>query len=209
MASTYNTIANEVLSRLGGRTDLTSRLAIWINDAIAELALSPRFSFTELDTVNSFNTASGTQSYSLTAFTSFWFVLDITDTTNSRRIKQMSYKDLDAKVVTTGQPTRYARFGSTILFDPTPDGTYATQVRYRMRPTQVSGGLSMPFEREWDEVITLLATIKGLEALDARDKAGLQRQLLEPLLSLREDVPLLEDRDGDYGLKPVLEGRVY
>ena len=68
----FTAIQNEVIARLGNRTDLAARSAIWINDAYFELLLNPTFEFFELDSLNAFNTIAGTASYTLPNFSAVW-----------------------------------------------------------------------------------------------------------------------------------------
>ena len=188
-------LLTEINARLGNRTDIASRSLLWLNDAYFELLMAPRFSFYELDLAATMVTIAAQASYSLP--TDFWFVLDLTDTTNSRKLLRSHWQEVDRISSTTGQPSRYARFGATFQLDPTPDAIYTLTLRYRRRPPDLTTGGSHLLGREWDEPLIVLATIKGYEALESSDKAATQRALLEPLLTMREDVPQMEDMDSE------------
>jgi len=199
----FDSIKTEVLNRLGGRTDLASRSEVWINDAYYELLMHPRFNFFELDKAATASTAANVRSYDLP--TDIWYILDIRDNTNNRKLIRSHWDRFDRLSRPTGQPQRYARFGTTVEFDPTPDAVYTLIVRYKFRPVTLVTGASPIVPREWDEIITVMATIKGFEALEQPDKAALQRQLLESLLAIRLDVPQLEDADAESAIMPRFE----
>jgi hypothetical protein len=197
----FNTIKTEVIARLGGRTDISSRVETWINDAYFELCLSPRFSFYELDKSNTFTTVVNLREYNIEGFGDVWFLLGLRDVTNERKLKKSHWTVFDAKsqptAATTQTATHYARFGDFVELDPTPGSIYTIKARYRRRPTELSAGTDHPLGREWDEPITVLAVVKGYEALEQPEKAASQRTLLEQILSLREEPESLEDMDLD------------
>jgi hypothetical protein len=197
-------LLTEITARLGNRTDIAIRALQWLNDAYFELLMAPRFSFYELDLAASTVTIAGTASYSLPA--DFWFVLDLTDTTNTKKLHRGHWQEFDRQTSTSGAPTRYARFGATFQLDPTPDAVYTLTLRYRKRPAELVAGNATLLGREWDEPLIVLATIKGFEALENREKAATQRALLEPLLTMREDVPELEDMDSETTIAVRMEG---
>ena len=200
----FTAIQNEVIARLGNRTDLAARSAIWINDAYFELLLNPTFEFFELDSLNAFNTIAGTTSYTFPNFSAVWHLLDLTDVTNNRKLIRTHWQTLDRITPTSGQPTRYARFSVGVILDPTPDAVYQIQMRYRVRPPELSATSSPAIGREWDEVITLLAVTKGWEALSDHERAALTRQLVREAISRHMDVPQLEDMDSTTTLAPQL-----
>lgn len=199
-------IQAEVIARLGSRTDINARSLVWMNDAYFELLLSPRFPFWELDGSTTFTTVAGTRTYSLAAVTDLWFILDLRDTTAIRRLERVDVRDFDEIQHVSGQPTRYARFANTLELDPTPDAADVIQVRYRKRPNElVIGGVHL-LGREWDEILTQLAVLKGREALEQTEQAAAQRTLVEGLLGMREAVLQLEDADADTTIGPELRG---
>ena len=206
----YANMVTEVTARLGGRTDLASRIGRWLNYAYAELLLNPRFSFHELDLVATFNTVIGQKDYFLPDYgltnVNFWFILNLRDNTNELHLTKTHYQVIDRIQQVAGRPNRYYRFNNSITLDPIPDGVYLMQLRYRSRPPELTGGTGFSeLGFEWEEPLVVLSTVKGWEALDNRDKAAEQRQLLEPMLQSRQDVPQLEDGvDGEVTIEPVV-----
>src|SRR5207253_11243935 len=118
-----------------------------------------------------FNTVATVASYAIAdivsplALATFWFVLDLRDNTNSRRIRRVHYTEIDKVTQTAGQPVRYYRYGTTINFDPIPDAVYTLQMRYRTRPGDFASGSDLILNTEWEEPIVALATMRGFEAL--------------------------------------------
>jgi hypothetical protein len=237
----YDAIVTEVTARLGNRQDIASRIGRWINYALFELLLNPRYSFFELDSGPVvFFTAAGVGTYLLTSDSAsgatpdsgiggasgggaggggvggggtggsgivpqgFWFILDLRDNTNSRRIRRVHYTEIDKVTQTTGQPVRYYRYGNTITLDPVPDATYEIQLRFRLRPSDFVPGSNLILGTEWEEPVITMATIRGFEALDMRNKAQEQRQILEAIMPTRMDVPTLEADDAEPTIQPTL-----
>lgn len=199
-------ITTEILARLGNRTGMDARVLTWLNDGYFELLLSPRFPFFELDTSTTLTTVASTRTVSLSGVTDLWFILTVRDTTNIRRLRKADVREFDEIAHTTGFPTRYARYGTDLELDPTPDGAYSLQVRYRKRAAELTTGGSHLLGREWDEVLIALGVLKGREALEQTEQAAGQRQLLEGMLAAREEVLSLEDMDSDAAIQPDLTG---
>ena len=199
-------LSTEIIARLGNRTDIGARALTWLNDGYFELLLSPRFSFYELDASTTFVTVDGTRTYSLAATTDLWFLLTVRDTTSTRRLRQAHVREFDEIQHVEGPPSRYARFANTLELDPTPDAVYTIQLRYRKRPAELVLGGTHVLGREWDEVLVALAVLKGREALEQTEQAAAQRQLVEVLLTAREEVLALEDMDSDTTIGPDLQG---
>lgn len=206
----FSALKTEVVARLGNRTDIDARVERWINYAFFELLLNPRFSFFELDFQVPFVTTAGVNTQDLTTIANdLWIILDITDVSNFRHLTRSHYQVLDRTTGSSGQITRYYRFGMSIFFDPTPDATYNMRLRYRRRPGDRAQGLDFDsLGTEWEEPLIALSTVKGFEALDQMDKATAARQLFEAILPSRQDVPTLEDADAEITIAPVLRYRL-
>lgn len=205
--ATFDVIKSEVKQRLGNRTDIDDRLPVWINDAYFEILMEPEYTFYELDRSYAFSTVAGQGTYDISSVTALWFILMLRDMTNEREIKKTSIKVLDRVASTQGQPIRYARFGQTIEFDPVPNDVFDIRIRYRYRANELVPGASPIIGREWDEVLVVLSTIKGYEALEQPEKAAAARQLLNPLIDARKDLEQLEDEDSDIGIKVRMKGK--
>jgi len=155
-------IYTEVISRLGNRTDITTRAKQWVNQAQFSIATSYRFFELEVSVTGS--TTSSTRTYSLPS--DLRVILSLRDTTNSRKLTQADWRTFDKLNQTTGKPSRYTRFGSSMELDPTPDATYSLSLRYLKRVASMVNGTDEPIlPDEWIEAIILRACWIGALAL--------------------------------------------
>jgi len=206
---TFNTMKTELKARLGNRIDLDARMIRWINYAFFELLMNPRFQFFEMDFKITFDTVIGQSEYPISTIifgsNDLWFILDLRDNTNDRKLRRSHWSYLDKVVPQNGQPVRYYRFGLNVVLDPTPDGVYTMQMRYRVRPPDLrEGSQFFGLKTEWEEPIVTLAAVKAFEALKLHQDAAIQRQLLELMLTIRSDVPSLEDFDSENGVEVAM-----
>lgn len=204
MGLSYNDIAAEVLARIGNRFDVTARLPIWVNFAYFELLNGPRAEFYELDVEDTgTTTVAATRSYALPS--DVWWLRVVEDVTSDFVLRKKTADELDWASLTSGRPIRYARFGASIIIDPTPDGAYNLRLRYRKRPPRLAAGSSPITGDEWDEAIVTLATKKAYEALGEHTKAKEQTQLFEATMSLRESSEELEQGNVEAAIIPRLD----
>jgi hypothetical protein len=199
-----NEIQQEIVWRVGNRTDLANRSMIWLNDAYFELLMSPRFTFFELDRQFQFSTVPMQRVYDVVAMVpDLWIILDFRNETMQQKIARYHWSEFDRKWRVFAIPVRYARFASTVEFDPTPDKVYDLTMRYRLRPPElIQGGVHL-LTREWDEVIITMAVQKGWEALEQWEKSQAQKQIVEMQLSMREEPHSLEDADSETTIWPA------
>lgn len=194
----YTALKSEVVARLGNRTDIDGRVDRWINHAFFEILLNPRFGFYELDASYTFGTDGVTEEYAIPNPTQVWFILDIRDMTNQRKLRRSHWNLIDRIQQTTGQPFRYYRFENNLILDPVADDGITLQVRYRTRPSDFAPGSTLlNLGTEWEEPVLELATIKGFTALSQPEKAGPHKEILEALFATRMDVPTLEAGDDE------------
>lgn len=200
----FDSIKAEVIARLGNRTDIAARSEIWINDAYMELAIAPRFGFYELDKEDTATTTvNGTRIYALP--TDVWWLRVVEDVTNDFLLRKKSVDELDYMSLTIGRPNRYARFGASVILDPTPDGAYNMRFRYRKRPSELSTGQSSVFGREWDEVLTVMAVKIGFEALGEHTKATEQEALIQAKIATRQSTEALEEAYLEASITPRMD----
>ena len=162
----FGEIYGEVISRLGNRSDITARAKQWVNQAQFSIATSYRFFELEVSVTGS--TTSSTRTYSLPS--DLRVILSIRDTTNSRKLNKSDWRTFDKVSQTTGQPSRYDRFGSSIELDPTPDDTYGLSLRYLKRVASMTNDTDEPIlPDEWIEAIILRACWIGALALQMNE----------------------------------------
>src|SRR5262245_57438444 len=193
---TYDDIKNEVIRRLGNRSDLSSRIDQWATDALTELTQAPKASFRELDA--SYTAVVKADTYKLELPGDFWFLLSLRDP--QRKLDQVHWQVLDRVYRTKGIPMRFARFQDHIELDPIPDQDHPLTMRYRRRLPKLVEGMELPIEREWHEMLTVLTVSKGLWALQRYEESTGVKQGIEAELSNRQDNPLLEDDGYETGI---------
>jgi len=186
---TYDEIKNEVIRRLGNRSDLSTRIDQWAMDALTELTQAPKASFRELDASYSIVVQAGT--YRLELPGDFWFILSLRDP--QRKLDQVHWQVLDRVYRTTGIPMRYARYQDHLELDPIPSEDRPLTMRYRRRLPSLIAGMPLPIEREWHEILLTLIVSKGLWALQRYEESMGVKQGIEAELGNRLDNPLLED----------------
>src|SRR3972149_10900159 len=158
----FGEIYGEVISRLGNRSDITARAKQWVNQA--QFSIATNYRFFELEVSVTGSTTSSTRTYSLPS--DLRVILSLRDTTNSRKLTQADWRTFDKLNQTTGKPSRYTRFGSSIELDPTPDDTYGLSLRYLKRVASMVNGTDEPvLPDEWIEAIILRACWIGALAL--------------------------------------------
>lgn len=194
----------ELIWRLGNRTDLDGRSLVWLNDAYFELLLSPRFTYFELDRQFVFTTTPLQRSYDVvTMVPDLWIILDLRNETFQQKIARFHWSEFDRKWHVFAIPVRYARYARNIELDPTPDKAYEITMRYRLRPPELEVGGEHLLTREWDEVLITMAVQKGWEALEQWEKATAQKQIVETQLATREEPHGLEDADSETTIWPA------
>lgn len=189
---TLVTFSADLKFNLGQRSDLTSYLTGWVNDAYITLCGMKRFYdsktrryvkvyFPELEAVDTSKSTSDGTAY-VTAPTACIFVRKIFDETNDTKLtaisldKYLSYTDRD-DTDAEGEPTEWVRMaeaatsGTRIMLHPTPDDTYSLYIYYRKRPTVLSGSNTTVLGAEWDLPITLLATYQSMMRLREYENA--------------------------------------
>lgn len=198
MASSYSDIKSDVEFRLGNRSNLAAYIPRWINDAYMELLHSPRFSFYELDAVNtSLATTATVKDVDISGVMDLWFILSVRDDTNERNLKKGDWKRFEDASRTSGQPIWYDRYAYTLIFDPVPDGAYDLQIRYRKRVSELDTGSSLAIPREYDEILVGMIVRNAWNALQQYDKAAREYNRTEALIARMFAADEMEDMDAE------------
>lgn len=189
-----NDLVNEVLLRCENRTTDTARAAIWIRDALLEIASNPdyRDDFQELEELGPlFNLTGGNspssaiQEYAesnlvpggdvAVAAADIFVWMDPPNNTIRRRLDVSHYQKVDKFQPVYSVPTEWYRYGGTIGFNPIPDKNYQVQMRVvRMHPIN-DNILTMTLillPRDWNEVIIWAAVQRGFMELMEYEKAA-------------------------------------
>ncbi len=189
--STFLEMQTEVIAHLGNHKQATNALTKeWINRVY--IMLTSVFRFHDLEASDtSITTVNGTASYATPS--GVRVITSIRDTTNKLLLTPKDidwYETQDDSSDTKSKPEFWLRYGANIILWPTPDGAYATRIRYRKNPTALSAdGDVTVLPDEWDDVIILLTASKGAFLL-SMDRRGmnLKSEGLSVLSQIKEDI---------------------
>lgn len=187
-------LENEVIIRTENRTEDVARARIWLRDTLLEITSNPDFrtEFDELEYNSALvNLTVGLREYNWSDWVtvpdvnvaSLSFLLWTNPPSNTSRIKlgQVDYQYLDKITPFDGQPTQWARFGQTVIFDAEPQLAYQTQLRfYNMHPIDdnVLQNTQILISRDWNEILIWGAVLRGFTELLEYEKAAKVRLLL-------------------------------
>ena len=211
---TYARLAANVKRCIGNRSDMDTEVQEAIDQAYLRVACTRGVTFHELDALPAtFNTASGTRRYNFdtailaagTGRNILAVFSPIRDTTNKRPIHAHSVGHFDMMDQSVNnKPVWFAHWANGIEFHPTPNGTYAMQIRYRLRPTKLAGVGSIVLPEEWDwAVIWEAAYILNAE-IGRMQQAALYRDMRAELTRSLVTTLEVEDEYLDMALAPDL-----
>jgi len=133
------------------RTDLTTQISAWVNDARLQLAnpVLPDKTLVEwpwLWTDSYLTTAAGSADYALPSdFLSHLQVLLEKSTGQKKKLHGYTQKGWDEQMLSSlsylesnGEPSEYALIGQTLRLHPPPDAAYILRLYYYARPTAFS-----------------------------------------------------------------------
>jgi len=206
----YGTLKDHLRLNLGGRDDIDAYEQQWINSAYLDLVTTGKFPeighfqpipCPELDDTDTMNTAADDPDYSKP--TDSLFIVSMYDTTNSQPLRWRSVRWYDDnRSTTSGKPQNYAEFANLVYIDPTPDGVYAIQRRFRKKvdiPVLTADSHVPVVSEIWHEAIELAATYRGARALRYPDAPGWKADLRDFVIRHSEQ-HTEEEEDAEYGL---------
>lgn len=197
MADLYSaaTAQEEIRLGLGGRSNLTTRIQAWFDEAQLLIARC-EIECPRLDAVVHLFTQVGVAEYSLLAapwsnpnnIIGLRLLKNVSSGINLRlfRFDFDEYRSLSSQA--SGPPTQWARHGTTLAFDPVPDQIYDIQVDYRRRPA----AQTVEVDSEYQTILIDLAIYLGFRRLQEWSKAQAHFSLLPAWLQVRLQQPLTE-----------------
>ena len=219
-ASSFSTLKELLKLRAGNRADLEAAgdsslnyYGIWVNSAYRQLCtqdgilgLKKKLVFPQLNTSTTKTTTDGT-AY-VTVPTNFLYITEVFDTTNGRKLNQISWKkyiEYTDRTTTTaeGEPDEWVRYGGYIYLHPTPDTTGETlTVYYKKLVADLTGTQTTDIGAEWDDVIVELAAYKMFLWIHEPDKAKLCRDAFLEMAGGLAGLPNQEELDSDISIGP-------
>lgn len=155
-----------------------ARLNRFLNWSYLRVQLPTTFEHIERQTTQTLTMVTSTASHALTV----WAIDHIRYNNFGKNIKPMSRSSLSNTTIPSGQPSRWARWGSTLYWDyiPTSDqnGHTATVYGWTEPSALVSTAstAASTLNSVWDEVIVVGAAWRGWRSLGDHTKADLYRE---------------------------------
>lgn len=189
---TWNQAEQELLYRLGNRSDLGSgssdRAAMWLNAAQLTVAASV-IACEDLDQIAwPLSTVSGQSEYSLISVlppaTNVIGIRVIRNTSQGvmmQRFPWYEYRSLSQQA--QGQPLRWARFGYVLAFDPQPNDVYEIIIDYRRQPQLNTVEIPSQFQNDWITVAEWIGWKALMKPANAQAAFALLPQNLQRLVS--------------------------
>ena len=218
----HTTLSDLVKFRLGNNAALSAVVpnsatynlyGIWVNSAYRQLCsqdgilgLPKKLHFPQLHTSTTKTTTDGTAYVAAPSDT--LFITEVYDTTNNRKLDQISWKRYIGYTDRTttsseGDPTEWTRNGARLYLHQTPGTTGDTiTIYYKKLVADMSGTLTTDIGAEWDDVIVELATYKGLIWTGEYDKAKFCREAFLEMAGGLAGVAAKDDLDSDTTLGP-------
>lgn len=199
---------SEIKQNLGGRSDLDSRLYIFLNWAQEEIARQVRLR--ELQDIDTTHDTVADSPYILHPDNMRDLIsIRLLDGTRSRKLIWLPRRKFDKKIAkpdeyTTGRSTHYTSWGTKFYLWRVPDAIYQTEIQYIKWPTAFSAADSDPSDIErMDEAICALATAAAMASLKDFGETFVywnQRAAMLINLAIRRDKGLFIDEAvmGDY-----------
>jgi hypothetical protein len=210
---TFATMKTELLARLGGRTDLSTRPDTWINTAMEALATC-KISLPKLEAASVSKTLVPTANeYDYTA-TGAWNLQNvlgirgIRNATAQRRMTWFSWAEYrELPTLPDGTPNRWTRNGYLIAFDQKPTTADTIFIDYRKHPTH---DVLTDFEDQWLETILDMATFLGWKALQDFSQAVMLLKMLPGFVQAALTLPMSpEDWEADEGDRALMLSQEY
>lgn len=131
------------------------------------------------------------------------------DTRRRRLEGPVNVRRLDERSFPAGEPTRYARYGNTLILDNRPTSAMANhrlRLRYWHQPVKlVSGSDTTIFPALWDEVIVLGARWRGWRELNQPDRAEIAKRDFSEMVNEIQETVRVDSEDWGGTFEPELE----
>jgi len=194
----FSEFKDELQMELGENTALASLGGVnfygtWINSAYIMLTtrnafwgVRRRFSFPQLETSQTDNTADGSPTIDVPTDT--LIIRHVWDSTNDVKLIRIPFSTYitysgRADTSSEGKPTQWVRNGDYIYLYPTPDSAYTMYMYYRKRPAElVDASDTTLVGAEWDEPILRIAKVLALRKMNQYSEAKQEQDYAEDMI---------------------------
>lgn len=193
MAFKIADLETDVLLKTENRVRDTSRVDVWLRDALIEISSNPdwRSEFSELElpatpvsltpNVQEYDESIIIPSIDLAATLDIMLWTDPPTNSNRIRLDNRDYQYADRVSQYPGQPTYWYRFSSLIGFVAVPDQPYRVLARaYKNHPINdvTLNQTTILLPRDWNEILVYAAVERGYIELGEYEKAAKVHNLL-------------------------------
>lgn len=185
MSETLLAIRTQIITEIGGRTDVNTVINDQINYAIQELATM--YEFPELQTSATCSTQAGQYQYLLPS--DYYGLIGVYDETNDVELthdNKWSFEMLDESETDTNGPRSYATFNKRLyVWNAVPaDSSITLRIDYWAKHGELSSDTdAVTLPREWYRGIRLKASSFVFQILDMDEKAAARQAEFDRWLS--------------------------
>ena len=206
--STLASLADEVVYRIGNRTDLLDDVKRQLNRALQTITQLPQIEL--LESLSTASLTSAADSDLLDGFPSdFYSVRTLFNTTKKYKLTYQTlsfFASLDPTAASTDYPTIYALVGSTLKIWPKTASSMDFLLTYRARfPELIDPGDIFPLTTPWEEVILQLATSFCLSHTGELERSALYARNAFSLLDQIHDRHGAQLLASDVGINPMVQ----
>ena len=153
-----------------------TRLDRFLNWAYQRVQLPTTFEHIERQSTQTLTLVTSTASYTVT----LWAIDHIRYDNFKKLLRPMSRQQLSNATIPDGQPTRFARWGTSIYLDYTPTSTQnghtLTMYGWTTPTTLATSSAASALNAVWDEVIVIGAAWRGWRSLGDHTRADVFRE---------------------------------
>lgn len=212
MSITITSQVNTVVSLLGNRSDLSTKIASWIADGYRDIAMT--IPLETLEETETDQTVFGIDSYNYPASARAIKSLSLFISNAPRQLTKRNIQIIDQyQTQNPAVPAVWAPFNNQMIVRPVPNGSYDMTIRFWQTPqiAAVVGNTILKVPPDWIEIINYEAVMRGWIDLQEMDKAANIRTLLygnpmKPgmpgLIKQRLARIQAESSNANYGMRP-------
>ena len=192
VGDTLNTMQQEIIPALGGRSDIPiARITNWINQSYRDLASS--LDIETLYSSYSYPTVIGQPMYTLPHSVASTRSVSVADAVNysaygGRPLEKMDLNEYRVAKEASEEPRGYFRHATVLVVYPTPNSAWTLAVDFKIRPDNLTELTDSPIlPAEWHEAIIIGALEKGYRRLMEFEKAMVMQNELVAFVRRKRD----------------------
>ena len=168
-----------------------ARLDRYLNWAYLRIQLPSTFEHVERMTTQTVTLVTSTSSYSITP----WAIDHVRYDNFEKLLRPMSRTQLSNITIPSGQPSRFARWGSTLYLDYIPTSTqngHTLTIYGWQQPAVLSATPASDLNQVWDEVIVIGAAWRGWRSMGDHPRSDTYREEYSALVNDNKSILEME-----------------